>query len=80
MKNELEIFFSDRTEFEHLVVRIEFERKVLVEINKEKGNDNLELTFDPNYFISERENDLILPLSEFLAVLNAAIEELKNCP
>jgi hypothetical protein len=80
MKSKFEVFFKDTSDSDHLVVRIEFDRRVLCEINKEKGDENIEVVFDPDYFISERKEEIRTPLSEFLAILNEAIEELKRCP
>lgn len=75
IKENFEIVFRDRFDCESLLAQILFKDIVICEINKEMGNENMEVELfcnDPLY------NDLNIkfPLDDFLEVLRVAKAEL----
>lgn len=75
MSEDFEIVFRDRFECEHLLVQVRFKNIVLCEINKEKGNEHMEIKIfcnDPLY----NELEIQFPLDDFVEALRVAKAEL----
>ena len=75
VKENFEIVFRDRSDCEFLLAQVRFKNIGICEINKEKGNENMEVELlcnDPLY------NGLSIkfPLDDFLEVLAVAKAEL----
>ncbi len=79
MRNGFEIIFRDRHEFKHLLAQVRYKNVVIVEIDKEEGNQQMNVTVlcnDPLYI----GKDINFSLSDFLKVLNDAKDALAACP
>jgi hypothetical protein len=75
VKEDFEIVFRDRSDCEFLLAQVRFKGVEICEINKETGNDNMEVEMlcnDPLY------NGLSIkfPLDDFFEVLAVAKAEL----
>lgn len=77
MKNKkLEIFFSSPNEYEQLTLEVQLDRELIIEINQDKGVNQLEAELfgtDKDYgFIAK------MPLDDLIAILIEARETLRN--
>ena len=75
VKENFELVFRDRHDCEHLLVQVRFKDILLCEINKEKGNDHMEVEIfcnDPLYY----QLDIKFPLNDFIEALSVAKTEL----
>ena len=75
VKENFEIVFRDRFDCECLLAQVLFKDIVICEINKEKGNENLEVELlcnDPVY----KGLSIKFPLDDFFEVLGVAKAEL----
>jgi len=77
ISNDFEITFTDRNEFEKLLVQVRWGDIVLCEINKERGENEAEMKLYCNDVIySNRE--IKFSFAEFLRVMKVAQEELNR--
>jgi len=75
VKENFEIIFRDRFECEHLLAQIRYKNIGICEINKEQGNDRMEVELlcnDPLY----NGLDIKFPLDDFVETLRVAKAEL----
>jgi hypothetical protein len=75
VKENFEIVFVDRHDCECLLAQVRFKNIELCEINKEKGNDHMEIEMfcnDPLY----NELKIQFPLNDFVEALRVAKAEL----
>ena len=77
--SDFEIDFVSDFEHEHLMVEISYRKQRLCVINKERGNDSMEIEFVSDFRILTDEVVMRFPLSEFEAILKVACEDLKLC-
>jgi len=75
--SNFEITFTDRDEFEKLLVQIRWGDIVLCELNKEKGEDQAEMKLFCNDSIYN-DREITFPFAEFLQVMEVAREELRR--
>ncbi len=78
MKKKFELLFVSDSNYKSLVAEILFDNQRLCQINKENGEDNLEIEFLTDLFILEDEVRMNFPLKEFENVLHIAVKELKK--
>ncbi len=75
VKENLEVVFVDHADCECLLAQVWFKNIQLCEINKEKGNESMEVELlcnDPLY----NGLDIKFPLDDFIEALNVAKAEL----
>ena len=72
-----EITFTDRDEFEKLLVQIRWGDVVLCELNKERGENQAEMKLYCNDVLYNNR-EIKFPFAEFLDVMKIAQEELKR--
>lgn len=75
--DDFEITFTDRNEFEKLLVQIRWGDVVLCEINKEQGGDQAEMKMYCNDALY-KDREIRFSFCEFLEVMKIAQEELKR--
>lgn len=75
-EKKLELFFSSPMEYEELTLEVQLDRERVIEINQEKGTDNLEVEL----FGTDKVNGFIakMPLDELINVLLEARETLQK--
>ena len=75
-KKKLELFFSSPLEYEKLTLEIQLDREKIIEINQDKGINELEVEL----FGTDQAHGFIakMPLDDLIAVLVEARETLKN--
>lgn len=75
-KKKLELFFSSPVEYEELTLEIQLDRERIVEINQERGPENLEVEL----FGSDKKHGFVakMPLDDFINILIEARDTLKN--
>jgi hypothetical protein len=78
--NNFTIDFVSENRREHLVIEIHFKNQRLCQINKEKGNENLEIEFITDLYKLPEIVEMSFPLSDFLAILEEAKTSLTACP
>jgi hypothetical protein len=78
-KKGFEILFVSETQYEHLAAEILFDGQRLCQINKENGNNSMEIEFLKDLYIVEKDVTMKFSLLEFEKILNVAKEELKLC-
>lgn len=77
MKNKkLEIFFSSPNEYEQLTLEVQLDRELIIEINQDKGVNQLEAEL----FGTDQAHGFIakMPLDDLIAILIEARETLRN--
>ncbi len=74
-----EILFVSETRYEYLAAEILFDGQRLCQINKENGNEALEIEFLTDLYVVQKSSVMKFSLSEFQRVLDRASEELKLC-
>lgn len=77
MKNKkLEIFFSSPNEYEQLTLEVQLDRELIIEINQDKGVNQLEAEL----FGTDKDHGFIakMPLDDLIAILIEARETLRN--
>lgn len=77
MKNKkLEIFFSSPNEYEQLTLEVQLDRELIIEINQDKGVNQLEAEL----FGTDQDHGFIakMPLDDLIAILIEARETLRN--
>lgn len=77
--SNFEIDFVSDLRYEHLLVEISYRQQRLCIINKEHGNDNLEIEFVSDIRILTEDVVMKFPLAEFESVLKEACNDLKAC-
>lgn len=75
-KKKLEIFFSSPIEYEELTLEIQLDRERIVEINQDRGLDNLEVEL----FGSDKKYGFVakMPLDDLINILIEARDTLKK--
>lgn len=76
-RGNFEIVFIDNSDCEHLLAQVRFKNVVLCEINKESGNDQMEVEIfcnDPLYCGVE----IKFPLNDFIEAIELARVELMS--
>ena len=75
-KKKLEIFFSSPIEYEELTLEIQLDRERIVEINQDRGLDNLEVEL----FGSDKKYGFVakMPLDDLINMLIEARDTLKK--
>lgn len=61
---------------EFLVAEISFKGQRLCQVNRERGVDALEIEFLSDIYLMAEEVRMLFPLSEFLHVLQCAVDDL----
>ncbi len=79
MNNEFEVLFVTEDRYDNLVAEILFNGQRLCQINKELGNENMEIEFLSDLFILEKSVEMKFSLSKFQRVINMAVKELELC-
>lgn len=77
--SEFQIDFVSDINRDHLMVEIYFRKQRLCQINKELGNDQMEIEFLTDLYVLPQEVVMKFPLAEFEAVIKEAKESLKTC-
>ena len=72
-----EITITDRNEFEKLLVQIRWGDIILCELNKERGDDQVEMKLYCNDVLYNDRN-INFPFADFLEVMRVAEQELKR--
>ena len=75
-KKKLEIFFSSPIEYEELTLEIQLDRERIVEINQDRGLDDLEVEL----FGSDKKYGFVakMPLDDLINILIEARDTLKK--
>lgn len=68
-KNFCVDYFSD-TKYEKITIEISYKDQVLCQLNKDKGDDNIEIEFFHEFRELPKEVALKFPLDEFICLLN----------
>lgn len=79
MKEKFEILFVSETEYDFLAAEILFSGQRLCQINKEKGNDEMEIEFIADTYMLQKDVLMKFSLAEFEKIIFKAKEELKLC-
>jgi len=74
-----DIDFVSDMEHEHLMAEISFGGQRLCIIDKENGNDQMQIEFLVDLYILPESVGVKVSLDEFLKALDVAKAELKNC-
>jgi hypothetical protein len=77
--SDFEIDFVSSLAHKHLAVEISYQQQRLCIIDKEQGNDKLEIEFFSDLRILANEVIMKFPLFEFEAILKEASMDLKSC-
>ncbi len=80
MNSKFELIFRDISDFEHLVVQINYNGQILCYLNKESGQENIRIMFFPDSYILDEEIVMHFELKDFLEVIEIAKKELLLCP
>lgn len=68
-------YFSD-TRYEKITIEISYKNQILCQLNKDKGNDNIEIQFFHEWRILPNQVIFIFPLEEFISLLNELKQDL----
>lgn len=68
-------YFSD-TRYEKITIEISYKNQILCQLNKDKGNDNIEIQFFHEWRILPDQVIFIFPLEEFISLLNELKQDL----
>jgi hypothetical protein len=79
MSSQFEIDFVSDARYEKLTLEISFRGQRLCQINKDKGNENMEIEFISDIRLLPEEIAMKFSLNEFEEVLRQAKEDLKSC-
>ncbi|MGS0744263.1 hypothetical protein ACVBEF_21010 [Glaciimonas sp. GG7] len=77
--NNFEIDFVSDCDHEYLMAEISYRKQRLCLINKEQGNDSMEIEFLTDLYLLSGKINMKFPLSEFEAVIKGARDELRDC-
>lgn len=77
---EFDIDFVSDTNHEHLMAEISFAGQRLCILNKEHGNENMEIEFLTDLYILPESVQMKFKLSDFESAIRTAREELSKCP
>ncbi|MEQ4923745.1 hypothetical protein [Proteus hauseri] len=78
MNNCFEITFFSDSKYEEITVEITYDSQILCQLNKDKGINEIEIEFFSDAKILSEENPMKFKLSDFLEILNEAVDDLKN--
>lgn len=75
-QKKLELFFSSPMEYEKLTLEVQLDRERVIEINQDKGRDQLEVEL----FGTDKEHGFIakMPLDDLINILLEARETLQT--
>ncbi|ODI96653.1 hypothetical protein BFR91_03425 [Acinetobacter pittii] len=68
-------YFSD-TRYEKITIEISYKNQILCQLNKDKGNDNIEIQFFHEWRILPDQVIFKFPLEEFISLLNELKQDL----
>ena len=74
--NDFSIDYLSDTEYEMITIEISYKEQILCQLNKDKGNDNIEIEF---FHESRRLADQVIfkfPLEEIISLLNELKQDL----
>jgi hypothetical protein len=77
--NGFQIDFVNDVDHEHLMVEISYEKQRLCLINKEQGNDRMEIEFLTDLLLLPEAVIMKFPLADFEAVIKEAKAGLCTC-
>ena len=77
--NDFEVDFVSDAEHEHLMAEISYKKQRLCLINKEQGNEKMEIEFLTDLYLLPNEVVMKFPLSDFEATIKEAKEGLWAC-
>jgi len=77
--SDFEIDFVSDVNSEHLMAEISFRKQRLCRIDKELGEDRMEIEFLSDLRLLPEEVVLKFRLADFEAVIREAVEELRAC-
>ena len=77
ISKNFEITFTDRDEFQKLLIQIRWGDIVLCELNKEQGDERAEMKLYCNDALYN-DRDIRFPLADFMEAMKVAEEELKR--
>ncbi len=70
-------FFSD-SKYTKMTAEISFEGQILCQVNKDKGNNNMEIEFFHDQRVLQRDVTMKFPVADFLETLKAVTEDLSR--
>lgn len=77
--SDFSIDFVSDVQCEHLLVEISYKGQRLCVLNKEHGNEFIEIEFVDDLYVLSKKIEMKFSLSEFLIVLAKTKEELRSC-
>lgn len=73
---EFEIDFVSNVEFEWLAVEVLFRGQRCIQLNREKGLDNIEIEFLTDIYLLPKAVEMKFPIEDFLSIVNEAKQAL----
>jgi hypothetical protein len=74
--NDFSIDYLSDTEYEMITIEISYKEQILCQLNKDKGNDNIEIEFFHESRILADQVIFKFPLEEFISLLNELKQDL----
>ncbi len=79
MENRFEIIFVSDANKEFLIAEIQFNKQRLCQINREKGEEDMEIEFLDDIYVLAQKVNMKFSLAEFETTLKEAKNDLKSC-
>ena len=77
---DFELIYIDQLEYDSLLIQIEYKGQIVCRVDKENGNDAMQIHLFPDLYIEKEKETIKCPLDEFLEVISFAKEQLAMCP
>ena len=74
--NDFSIDYLSDTQYEKITIEISYKEQILCQLNKDKGNDNIEIEFFHESRILPDQVIFKFPLEEFISLLNELKQDL----
>lgn len=78
MKNKFSVDFFSDSQYEYMTAEISYEGQILCQINKDKGNDHMEMEFFNDQRILEVQPKMKFSIDEFFTLVKSVQAELSD--